>query len=295
MKNVQIFLLIFIFCPAGVFAQQKSFNLPKDEQIVREYFKYLLPVPEDSIRYNYSPDELMIKAALFLLNTPYATQTLEVNGEEELVINLRELDCMTFVENCLALSRAAQYSSPDFDYFVRQLKYIRYRDGIINGYTSRLHYTTDWLTDNVGKATIEDITYALGGKRFQSHPEFMSSHPELYPELRENQQNVETMISIERAISQRTTYYYIPQNEIKEKQQLIKNGDIICFTTRLSGLDVSHLGIAYRHKGQLSFIHASVKHKKVIINPESLSDYCSTIKTNTGIIVLRPLPVSNAE
>jgi hypothetical protein len=52
------------------------------------------------------------------------------------------------------------------------------------------------------------------------------------------------------------------------------------------------LGIAYRYKDQLSFIHASTQHKKVIINPESLSDYCGTITTTTGIIVLRPLPVN---
>jgi hypothetical protein len=292
MKNIQIALLFFTFSTAGVFAQQTNPDFPKEEQIVRQYYKYLLTVQEDSAVHNYSPNELMVKTALFFLNTPYAAQTLEVNEEEDLVINLREMDCTTFVENCLALSRAAQYPRPDYDYFVRQLKYIRYRGGIINGYTSRLHYTTDWITDNVSKATIEDITYALGGKRFQPAVGFMSSHPELYPGLRENQQELASMISIENTINQRTTYYYIPQNEIKEKQTRIKSGDIICFTTGLSGLDISHLGIAYWNKGQLSFIHASTKHKKVIINPESVSDYCGMIKTNTGIIVLRSLPVN---
>jgi hypothetical protein len=288
MKAIQTILLFSIFSVLSVSAQQIDNDLPKDEQIIREYFNSLLPVPGDSAHSNYSPDELMVKSALFLLNTPYVAYTLEVNGEEELVVNLRELDCMTFVENCLALSRAAQYPYPDYDYFVRQLKYIRYRGGIIHGYTSRLHYTTDWIADNVGKGTIEDITYALGGKRFLPHVGFMSSHPDLYPGLKESSQDVEVMISIENTINQRTTYYYIPQNEIREKQSLIKSGDIICFTTNLPGLDISHLGIAYWNKGQLSFIHASTKYKKVIINPESLADYCGMIKTNTGIMVLRP-------
>ncbi|MDR0682781.1 MAG: DUF1460 domain-containing protein [Dysgonamonadaceae bacterium] len=292
MKNIPFLSLFFTLSAAGIFAQQTSNDLSKDKQIVGQYFIYLITIQEDSAFYNYSPNELMIKTALFLLNTPYAAQTLDVNENEDLVINLRELDCMTFVENCLALSRAAQYSQSDYDYFVRQLKYIRYRGGIMNGYTSRLHYTTDWITDNVNKATIEDITYALGGKRFRPLVEFMSSHPDLYPGLRENRQEIEAVISIENTINQRTTYYYIPQNEIKEKQSLIKNGDIICFTTSLSGLDISHLGIAYWNKGQLSFIHASTKYKKIIINPESLSDYCGMIKTNTGIIVLRALPAN---
>ncbi|MDR0865578.1 MAG: DUF1460 domain-containing protein [Candidatus Symbiothrix sp.] len=293
MKAIQTILLFSLFSVTGVFAQQPDNDFPKDEQIVRGYFNSLLPAPEDTVQSNYSPDELMLKAAFFLLKTPYVAQTLEGNAEEELVVNLHELDCMTFVENCLALSRAAQYPFPDSDYFVRQLKYIRYRSGIIHGYTSRLHYTTDWIADNVGKGTIEDITYALGGKRFQPHLGFMSSHPDLYPGLSENSQDVEVMISIERAINQRNTYYYIPQNEINDKQALIKSGDIICFTTNLPGLDISHLGIACWNKGQLSFIHASSKYKKVIINPESLADYCGTIKGNTGIMVLRPLSVNS--
>jgi cell wall-associated NlpC family hydrolase len=281
--------LLLIFSVTSIYAQQIDTDLPKDERIVREYFNSLLPAGEDSAHPNYTPNELMVKAALFLLNTPYVAHTLEGNAEEELVINLRELDCMTFVENCLALSRAAQYPYPDYEYFVRHLKEIRYRDGIINGYTSRLHYTTDWITDNAGMGILEDITYALGGKRFQAHVGFMSSHPDLYPGLKENSQDTEVMRLIENTINQRTTYYYIPQNEIKDKQSLIKSGDIIGFTTGLSGLDISHLGIACWNKGQLSFIHASTKYKKVVINPESLADYCGMIKTNTGIMVLRPL------
>jgi len=292
MKKILIILYLFLFSIGSLWAQLANDEITEDEQIVRTYFDSLL-LSTDSTFSNYSPNELMIKAALYLIDTPYVGQTLEINEEEELVINLRELDCMTFVENCFALTRSAQYSSPDYDYFVRQLKQMRYRAGIIQGYTSRLHYTTDWIADNVGQGIIEDITYALGGKKFQPNVNFMSSRPELYSGLKGKEQDIATMANIEKAINQRTTYYYIPQNEIKERQSLIKTGDIICFTTSLSGLDISHLGIAYWNKNQLTFIHASTKYKKVIINPESLSDYCSMIKTNTGIMVLRPLSVDN--
>jgi len=288
MKTIQAVLLLIFLCSGKMAAQQREMDIQKEEQIVERYFKSLLPAAGDSIHPAYSPSELMVKAALFLLQTPYVAQTLEVNAEEDLVVNLHELDCMTFVENCLALSRSAQYPHPDFDYFVRQLTYIRYRGGFIQGYTSRLHYTTDWITDNVNKGTLEDVTYALGGKRFQPQVGYMSSHPEQYPALRNNPQDTETMAAIEKTINQRTIYHYISREEIVEKQSLIKDGDIICFTTNLPGLDISHVGIAYHNKGQLSFIHASTRYKKVIINTESLSDYCQMSKSNTGIMVLRP-------
>ena len=250
----------------------------------------ILSAQSDSVQ--VSPNELMVKSALSLLDIPYEANTLEGNEKEQLVVNLWAMDCLTFVENCLALSRATQYPSFGEDDFVRQLQYIRYRGGIINGYISRLHYMTDWIRDNINKKVVEDLTCALGGKKFQPQVNFMSSHPELYPALRDNPQSVEKMKKIEKVINQQQNYYYIPTHEIKGKQSHIKSGDIVCFTTNRPGLDISHLGIAYWHGGQLTFIHASSVQKKVIINPESLADYCGRIKSNTGIMVLRPLPVS---
>ena len=271
-------IIILLFISVTIASAQS-----KDESIVNGYFDSLQQIEEKT------PNELMVLAALSLLNTPYVANTLEGNDEEQLVVNLSKLDCMTFVENCIALSRTAQYPVPDYEYFVRELKKIRYRDGLINGYTSRLHYTSDWINNNAEKNIIEDITYALGGKKFKPNVNYMSTHPNSYPALRKSKQDVEAMAEIENRINQRNNYFFIPRNEINEKASLIKSGDIICFTTGLPGLDISHLGIAYWHKGQLSFIHASTKAKKVIINPETLADYCQLNKNNTGIIILRTL------
>ncbi|MDR2085671.1 MAG: DUF1460 domain-containing protein [Dysgonamonadaceae bacterium] len=284
LKTVLFILLTSVLLPV-VLSQTNENRGKKEEAIVRKYFASL---PEDK-KEPYSPNELIVKAALWLLNTPYVAATLEVNEEEELVVNLRELDCLTFVENCLALSRAAQYTSPGYEYFTGELRKIRYRNGVIRGYTSRLHYTGDWIFDNCGKGLLKDITHALGGKRFKTNVYYMSTHPGAYPALKKNPQNTAIMAEIEKRINQRTNYYYIPRNEINEKAAQIKSGDIICFTTSAPGLDISHLGIAYWNKGRLTFIHASSKAKKVIVNPESISDYCFKISTNTGIIVLRPL------
>lgn len=294
------FLLYFVFA-AQAQAEPASDSLSYDKlkenkvepsknfQLVETFFDSLISFSEDGTQLQYTPNELMIKAAFYLLDTPYASQTLEVNKEEQLVVNLQQVDCMTFVENCLAFCRAFQHLVPDYDYFIRELKYIRYRNGIIQGYTSRLHYATDWITDNVIKGTIDDITYAAGGKKFYPDVHYISQHPQSYPALNRNPSDIEAMASIEKKINERSTYYYIPKAEISEKQTYIKDGDIICFTTNISGLDITHVGIAFWNKGHLSFIHASSKSKKVIVNPESLSDYCNMIKNNTGIIILRPL------
>jgi hypothetical protein len=280
-KTLSLFLFILLYS-GNLFLQENSGEV-QDVVIVEKFFQ---TVPKNAI------DSSMIHAALFFLNTPYVANTLEINEEEKLVANLREMDCTTFVENCLALARSLQYPYSDLLLFKRELQQIRYRSGIIGGYASRLHYMSDWIYDNVEKGILEDITYALGGHRLRLNVNFMSVNYKKYPRLADNPEEVQRIEAVEKAISARQNYYYIPKQEIAEHQSLIKNGDVICFTTTIPGLDISHLGIAYWHKGRLTFIHASSTAKKVIINPESLTDYCRMIKSNTGIIVLRPLSIS---
>jgi Protein of unknown function (DUF1460). len=277
MKWSKLLLIFFIF-PLSLQAQVSS-DWVKDTEVLN---RFLSSVPKMSV------DSAMLQSALFFLNTPYEAETLEGEDEEMLVIDFRSFDCVTFMENCLALSRCLQYPYPDMDYFERVLRMIRYRSGRIDGYTSRLHYTSDWIYDNAGKGIVEDITHALGGRKIQLNVHYMSENYTKYPALQGSSPLVETIRTIEQQINTRN-YFYIPKSEITSHRNRIKDGDIICFTTSIPGLDISHVGIAYHYKNQLTFIHASPVAGKVIINSESLEDYCLKIKATTGIMVLRPL------
>ena len=259
-----------------------SYNACKDEQIFNSYLQKIDYIKRDS------PDSSLIQTALFFLNTPYKTNTLEKNKEELLVVNLQSLDCMTFVETCLALTRTIHSSNPDFETFMEELQTIRYRDSIIAGYTSRLHYASDWITNNQKKGIIEDKTKAIGGIILPLQVNFMSENPHLYNHLSTHPEDVKKMRFIENTINKRT-YHYIPKEKITTVEKDIQTGDIICFVTSIKGLDISHLGIAYRKDNTLTFVHASSKAQKTIVNPESIVDYCKNIKTNKGIIVLKLL------
>ncbi|MDR1632445.1 MAG: DUF1460 domain-containing protein [Dysgonamonadaceae bacterium] len=280
MKTKIIIPILALFL---IFSENLSAQVSSDwNQDLEILGKFLQSTPRSTV------DSNIVHTALFFLNTPYVAHTLDTFDIEDLTINFRETDCLTFVENCLALSRILRCPNPDMDCFEQELRLIRYRDGVINGYTSRLHYTSDWIFDNVKKGVVEDITHALGGKKFNPDVSFMSENYPKYKYLKDNPETVKEIKMIEQEISRRGSYYFIPKQDIGAHQALIKNGDIVCFTSAVPGLDISHLGIAYRYKEQLTFIHASSSAKKVIINPEPLVDYCNKIKSNTGIIVLRP-------
>ena len=68
---------------------------------------------------------LMVEVGRFFLGTPYVAHTLEKEGDEQLIINLRELDCTTFAENCLAISRTIKSGKHSLEQFASELLAVR--------------------------------------------------------------------------------------------------------------------------------------------------------------------------
>ena len=100
------------------------------------------------------------------LGTDYAAGTLEINSpKEELVVNLRGFDCVTFVENSLTFARCLKNGKTSFEDYKNELKYIRYREGKIDGFASRLNYFCDWIHDNENKGIVKNISAEFGGYR----------------------------------------------------------------------------------------------------------------------------------
>ena len=199
----------------------------------------------------------MVSHALSFLDVPYVANTLEMDGEEELVINCDEVDCTTFVEYVMALAKTPEQANGDISEtaFAENLTKIRYRNGKIDGYTSRLHY--------------------------------MTTHPSNYKQLANSPENVATMKKIENSLTG-SEYHFLPKEKLGHNGNLwIKNGDIICFTTNIAGLDVSHMGIAFYADSKLTLIHASSTEKKVVVSKISLAQMLQQNDNVVGIRVLR--------
>lgn len=146
----------------------------------------------------------MLKYGLNFLKTPYVAHTLEVNEEEKLVVNFDEVDCTTFVEYVLALSLSpVKNGAIDKTDYARVLQKIRYRDGRINGYTSRLHYIADWINNGVKHGFMEDVTAANSPDSIALSLNFMSSHPKSYRQLASSPENVSKIESIEKPFPDR--------------------------------------------------------------------------------------------
>jgi len=232
-----------------------------------------------------SLDEIEIAVAKSFLKTEYVGFTLEEEGDERLVLNLRGLDCTTFLENVVVLSRLIKQGKTTTEDYANELIMVRYREGKINLYPSRLHYFTDWMYDNEKKGLIKNITKDLGGIEYNKEINFMTRNRDNYNQLT-NSEFVSQIMEDEKEITSRKMFY-IPETDIEKVENKIQNGDLIAITSAVDGLDIAHVTIAYHHKGRLHIIHASSRSDKVEISKDPLADYVKNNKSQHGIMVGR--------
>jgi len=226
------------------------------------------------------------------LGRPYVASTLELYPDcEQLVVNTRQLDCTTLVENVAALTLCARRQLTTFADYLNVLRQLRYRKGILNGYPSRLHYFSDWIEDNAQSGYVTEISRSSapfsGVQKIQLN--YMSLHPQSYIALKRHPEFIKEIAQQEQALSGRS-YHYIPKNQVqntKALRRIIHDGDILAITCNKSGLDIAHLGFAVWQKDGLHLLNASQIHKKVVLEPMTLYNYLTKHPSHTGIRVVR--------
>lgn len=263
---------------------------PLIEENVR-IFKGILKKAKDGGWKELPIGELIGKIGMEFTGTSYESFTLEGDGPEVCRVKLSGLDCVTLFENSLDIARIIKKDKTDYEDFVNEVTYTRYRKGILSDYASRLHYTSDWIYDNERKGVTKDITREIGGIHFPFKVFFMSENPKYYKPLKDNPDLIKTIAKIEQEINSRK-YYYIQINKIASTEKYIKTGDIIAFATNKNGLDYTHTGLAYSDDdGKVRLLHASSSKKKVVLD-KTVHEYISAVKSDIGITVVRPMEVN---
>ena len=223
-----------------------------------------------------------------LVGTPYEAGTLE--GDEELLtINTSALDCTTLVETAIALAQAAATDTATVNDFAACLRNIRYRDGVVDGYASRLHYASDWVADNEYRGTFTEVTPTFRGSEMtEKRINFMTANRKAYPALQHNDSLFEAMMMVE-SLYENYRYCYIPKMQFSYQymQRLLRNGDVLLFTTSIRGLDVQHMGIVVVINDTPYLLHASSRAQKVVLEQRSIYEYLRSNNSLTGVRVIR--------
>ncbi len=284
-------LLTILFTFAGILTAsgQNIWYTPADVRIFNEYclkFQY---------KRNLPMNELIVETGKYFLGTPYVNFTLEVREPEELIVNLRELDCVTFVESVVALARGIKAGESDFGAYCRNLPALRYRDGVLNDFTSRLHYFSDWIANNEAMGLVQDQTAAYGGLPYPIRVNMMSTKPNNYRQLKANPEMIPVIQRIEEEVISRRTMAYIPQEQADSVGAALSSGLIVGTTTNYL-MDITHCGFLIIEEGKPYFMHASSTEKKVIITDITLREYLESKRTMNGFMAVEVLaPVETQE
>jgi len=285
MKHTIVAILLILFFSLNFSKAQSNVSnrifQPEDKNIAEEKLNLFSP------KSNMPISELIVEIGLSFQGTPYVSATLENGLEEKMVINLRELDCTTFVENCLALAQTVKSGKTDFESFVSELEKIRYRDGIRNQYPSRLHYFSEWIHNNQKKGFINE-TPNQNGVKSDKTINFMSTHPADYPVLKEHPELIPAIAEQEKELT-KIGFSYFPKSDLSNLYKNLKHGDIIALTSSIDGVDINHVGIIIKKDNEFYLLHAPMSGKKVLVSDGPLTDFLKPASKNSGIMIARPV------
>ena len=277
MINKQFFIFIVISLLAN-----PAFSINHDSLFVDS-------IIENSAKADIKSDaDRIMFFARSMIGIPYCGGTLDVNENESLVVRTDSVDCTTYVETVLAMYLASKIEYGGYNDFKKALTKIRYRDGVIKGYSSRLHYFSDWVADNEKKGILYEVTSRSNHSQRHFSINYMTKHSGLYRRLKEDSLSVNEMLCVEEKWKN-YDMSYIPKELLKEHHNNIDicNGDILALTTNIDGLDVLHLGFAVWVDGNIHLLHASSLYGRVVLDPMSLYEYLKDRKKHTGIRVIR--------
>ena len=274
MKRLLLIGLI-LWSACSVFAGEQ------DRTHIEKWLQEAVSLPKDSCR--------TLHFAKKMLGVPYVAGTLDGNEEEQLVVLVDSLDCTTFVETVLAFCIADKRGERDYEGFRKALTQIRYRDGILNGYTSRLHYFSDWIRNNEQMGFVKECTSETAcSQPKELWLDFMTTHVDSYLPMKKNPELVKEMAAHEKNW-QGTVVSYIPKEKLNlsPEELKIKDGDVLAMVTNIKGLDIVHVGFAFWREGKLHLLHASSSAKKVIEDPKTQYESSKKTKAHIGVRAIR--------
>jgi len=237
--------------------------------------------------------QCMTHVAMELEGTPYVGFTLELDKDREICsVNLKGLDCVTFFEDTLDFSRMLKKGGRTPEAMLAEVTLTRYRGGKLGDFTTRLHYTTDWMYDNEKKGVVKVLAPDLpGAAKFTQKVGIMSEKPKNYRQLVAHPEFIPVIRKYEDEINARDTMY-VPMDKLAEAQPHLKSGDIVGVATTESGIDIAHTGLVIADaSGMLHFMDASSskRNMKVTLEKGPISKAFNWSNELTGAVFARPL------
>ncbi len=218
----------------------------------------------------------LTRVGIQFIGKPYRANALSSSNPEELVADLTSFDCVTFIENSLALVHAAGDESG----YRTALVHFRYAGDSVQ-YEKRYHYFSD---------AMRQLGYPLLGSRdiLQKLPKSFSFLSNYLASKQHGQINLALLRSRESELAKKD-FYFTPNALVDRLLPLLESGDLVGLVSKNPAIDFLHTGMVYRKDGKVYLLHASQEFKRVMVSKETLGDYLKTHRQFIGVSAFRPI------
>lgn len=231
--------------------------------------------------YSFNPSQKIIYIIQQFMGTPFIFDAqLPIAKKGILKVRLKSFDCLTFVHNMLALSKAS-----NFEEFIRNLYEIEFawtEKNVVDNDPdkgNRLLFACESILINaINKKYVRDIT----GELVKSNQlDIVEINVKRFQRPKKSDPR-ELFVSPKYGSGMKKEWFILINNIDKINKDLVKTGDIILLTKGKisnSGIKqdvlISHLVFAYKKNSEIYFIHAS----KDFILKQSLDtpNFCSGV------------------
>jgi hypothetical protein len=218
----------------------------------------------------------LTRVGLQFIGKPYRANALSSSNPEELVADLTSFDCVTFIENSLALVHAAGDESG----YRTALVHFRYAGDSVQ-YEKRYHYFSD---------AMRQLGYPLLGTQdmLQKLPKSFSFLSNYLASKKHGQINLALLRSRESELA-KSDFYFTPNALVDRLLPLLESGDLVGLVSKNPAIDFLHTGMVYRKDGKVYLLHASQEFKRVMVSKQTLGDYLKMHRQFIGVSAFRPI------
>lgn len=182
---------------------------------------------------------------------------------------------MTFPNLCLAAAKTSALNFRRVSDFFEAFTGVDCRKGEYDGFTSRFHYGSDWIMDNIYRGNFKELTETYsGGATFRTKSlDYVTRNRGLYPELADSV-TFERMRMIE--MGYRTHKIPHLKKETVNRKWLaedIRQGDILVLLSGRQDYDVYDIGVVVIHEDGPHLLHLDPVTRTVVVEPDPLNRY----------------------
>lgn len=290
MKLYRLFLSIFLFSTVALCVKaydSVDFHCDQDTTIINR----LLSSPELK---DMAPENRVAFFARNLVGAESAMKSQILEADTMIfTVDVHSFTPLSFISTCLALAKAYESSSaPNWRDFADKYENIMFKRGEATDFVSRFLYPSDWISDNIFRGNITDVTFNLDGlaaRKKEKSIDYISHNKDSFKAFA-NPNNYDKLKMLEMGFRNHQIPY-ISNGDLMNSNRFkpqAKDGDIFFLLTPDFNLDSREMGVLTRDNDKLLIIQLSPTKDRVTMEELPFENYVKrNVKRIQGARILR--------